>query len=85
MAILSNIKRKQVRLINLEVNFISNLFVEFQDISVQGDTVISEWNWAFGDGQASNEQHPSNIYTGFGIYSVSLRVTDKNNCYNLIV
>lgn len=34
------------------------------------------WYWNFGDGTASNDQHPVHHYTASGGYTVSLRVTD---------
>jgi len=39
---------------------------------------IVAWSWDFGDGQTSDEQHPINIYSTLGNYTVSLIVTDAN-------
>ncbi len=47
---------------------------------VQSDTTISFWKWDFGDESVSNEQNPSHIYDKFGIYNVSLQVTDTLGC-----
>ncbi len=39
-------------------------------------SVITSWNWNFGDGQTSTQQNPSHIYTSDGNYTVSLTVGD---------
>jgi len=36
----------------------------------------SAWTWDFGDGQQSNEQNPTHVYTTPGVYSVTLTVTN---------
>lgn len=43
--------------------------VDFTDTSTGSPT---KWLWNFGDGQSSDEQHPSHIYTVAGLYTVSL-------------
>lgn len=53
----------------------SPLAVEFTDRSAPSADVVA-WEWHFGDGGSSNEQHPEHVYTDDGTYSVSLRVTD---------
>lgn len=35
------------------------------------------WNWSFGDGLYSSKQDPIHTYTGIGIYTVSLNVTNR--------
>jgi len=54
------------------------LAVRFTDESTGSP---ESWYWTFGDGATSDEQNPEHIYTGTGIYSVSLDVsnTDGNN------
>lgn len=42
------------------------------------------WLWDFGDGTTSNQQNPNHIYTNFGVYNVSLTVTNANGCENVI-
>jgi len=49
------------------------LQVQFSDLS-QGD--IISWDWSFGDGDTSNEQHPLHVYTQKGFYTVSLTIHD---------
>jgi gliding motility-associated-like protein len=39
------------------------------------------WNWDFGDGTStSSSQNPTHTYNNFGIYTVTLTVTDTNGC-----
>ena len=49
----------------------SPLNVTFTDLSTGK---ISHWHWDFGDGQFSDDQEPSHIYTSAGEYTVSLAV-----------
>lgn len=48
----------------------------FTDISEEG---VSSWEWDFGDGNSSNEQHPSHTYSSMGAYFVSLTIS-KDSC-----
>ncbi len=64
-----------------EANFIANvtfakapLVVQFTDQSL--GYPISSWTWDFGDGANSTEQNPVHTYTNYGIYNVSLTVTN---------
>lgn len=43
------------------------------------------YRWKFGDGTTSSTRNPSHTYTSPGIYSVTLIVTDGNNCVDSIV
>ena len=61
------------------VNFVGSptsgatpLAVSFNDTSIG---LISQWNWDFGDGNSSTQQHPTNTYLLPGTYTVSLTVT----------
>ena len=54
--------------------------VKFTDKSEVNDGVINSWQWDFGDGNTSTEQHPSHTYTGTGNYTVTLKVTSSNGC-----
>jgi PKD repeat protein len=38
------------------------------------------WNWNFGDGQTSNEQNPSHIFTDNGSYTIRLVVKSASGC-----
>ncbi|HXK44562.1 MAG TPA: PKD domain-containing protein, partial [bacterium] len=48
----------------------------FTDAS-RGKNDIVSWQWEFGDGQTSNEQHPIHTYFLQKIYTVTLTITDK--------
>lgn len=48
------------------------LSVRFTDRSLGNPT---SWNWNFGDGTRSAEQHPSHTFTTSGVYTVNLMVT----------
>ena len=45
----------------------------------------TSYSWEFGDGNASEEIKPSHRYESTGVYSITLNVTDENNCINTIV
>ncbi|MCK9422570.1 MAG: PKD domain-containing protein [Bacteroidales bacterium] len=45
---------------------------------------ISSWYWSFGDGQSSNLQNPSHIYSQPGIYMVCLNIQGEDStCFAL--
>jgi PKD repeat protein len=48
------------------------LTVNFTDRSTGA---INSWLWDFGDGESSNQQHPSHEYQNSGVYTASLTVT----------
>ena len=48
----------------------------FQDESSDADSEIVSWEWHFGDGNESSDQHPVHSYEIYGEYAVGLRVTD---------
>jgi gliding motility-associated-like protein len=51
------------------------LTVQFTDNSTNSPT---SWSWGFGDGQISNQQSPSHIYTTPGTYTVTLIATNAS-------
>ena len=55
------------------------LEVHFTDQSTAGTGSIIFWNWEFGNGDNSNEQHPVYVYQDPGVYSVTLTVTNSAN------
>ena len=59
------------------------LQVTFTDLSVAGDTTITNWSWNFGDGNTSTEQNVVHTYASAGTYSVSFTVTDANGLSNI--
>jgi len=50
------------------------LTVLFTDTSTNSPT---SWNWSFGEGSFSAQQHPTHTYMVVGNYSVSLKVTNS--------
>ena len=62
------------------VDFTSNvtsgdtpLAVQFTDLSSNGPT---SWNWSFGDGGTSTLQDPTHTFNRFGVYTVTLTITN---------
>ncbi|NCC88154.1 MAG: PKD domain-containing protein, partial [Clostridia bacterium] len=47
--------------------------VNFTDLSLYEPTI---WAWSFGDGSTSDEQNPTYTYSGPGIYTVTLHVSN---------
>ncbi len=54
-----------------------NQAVQFTDLSNPGTGTISSWLWDFGDGQSSNLQNPSHMYSMAAAFSVYLVVTTE--------
>ncbi|MBL0097775.1 MAG: PKD domain-containing protein [Bacteroidetes bacterium] len=59
----------------------SPLFVSFTDQSLNAVA----WNWNFGNGSYSANQHPSLIYTNPGYYDVQLISENKFGCLDSIL
>ena len=51
--------------------------IQFTDLSIERGTEIVLWDWFFGDGEASSEQHPTHTYETSGSYMVTLLITDE--------
>jgi gliding motility-associated-like protein len=60
------------------------LNVQFKDLSDPGDGTATTWEWDFGDGATSTQQHPEHRYTAAGDYTVSLRVYNSHGCTQTI-
>jgi len=56
--------------------------VYFTDLSVDTDGTIVSWLWNFGDGVTSTNRNPSHQYSHSGIYTVTLRAWDNDDCYS---
>lgn len=54
--------------------------VQFSDESTAVNGTIGSWQWDFGDGFSSAQQHPAHIYSATGNYNVTLRVKNSNGC-----
>lgn len=50
--------------------------LHFTDFS----TNAIQWNWSFGDGVMSVEQHPSHLFDNNGDFPVTLTTVDSNGC-----
>jgi len=67
----------------VQVSFIPDVFqgceplkVEFTDMSQPN---IVKWDWDFGDGNNSNQQHPTHTYPA-GVYDITLKVESQAGC-----
>ena len=56
------------------------LTVNFADSSFISVGTIVAWSWNFGNGDTSNLQNPSTVYSNSGNYGVSLTVTSNMGC-----
>ncbi|MFN5355054.1 MAG: PKD domain-containing protein [Bacteroidota bacterium] len=54
--------------------------LSFTDMSTVGFGNIVVWNWDFGDGTTSTQQHPQHVYAAPGNYLVTLHVMTPGNC-----
>jgi gliding motility-associated-like protein len=53
--------------------------VKFRDSSVSNEAIKS-WQWSFGNGKSSSEQHPENKYTTAGSFLATLIATTQTGC-----
>ncbi|MEO7312337.1 MAG: PKD domain-containing protein [Chitinophagaceae bacterium] len=57
------------------------LSVAFTDLASGGvGSTITDWQWDFGDGNISNLPTPTHIYTGTGLFNISLTITNDHGC-----
>ncbi|HEX9511051.1 MAG TPA: PKD domain-containing protein, partial [Puia sp.] len=54
--------------------------IQFTDKSTAGQGVITNWTWNFGDGNTSNQQNPSHIFTQTGYYDIALTAVNSGGC-----
>ncbi len=54
--------------------------LQFTNQTVSGAPGAVSYSWDFGDGNTSNQEHPSYTYTTPGNYMVTLVATNSNNC-----
>lgn len=52
----------------------------FTDQSAAPGSMVTQWNWNFGDATTSTQQNPSHTYTAAGTYTVTLSVTSAAGC-----
>lgn len=57
----------------------------FSDLSVPNEGILTAWDWNFGDGTPhSNVQNPDHNFSGPGIYTVTLLVTNSSGCTDAV-
>jgi PKD repeat protein len=52
----------------------------FNSSASAGNTMITGWNWNFGDGNTGVGTAPTHTYANSGYYNVTLTVTNQNGC-----
>jgi PKD repeat protein len=57
------------------------LTVNFTDLSTD---MVNTWEWDFGDGNTSDQQNPTNIYTEGGQYAVRLKITGPGGSDSIV-
>ncbi len=62
------------------VNFTTTPDFINNDINYHQDVATTTFDWDFGNGTTSNLQNPSVTYNTQGTYTVTLTITDINNC-----
>tara|TARA_B100000768_G_scaffold182039_1_gene208714 strand:- start:7434 stop:11039 length:3606 start_codon:yes stop_codon:yes gene_type:complete len=58
------------------------LSTNFTNNSLEGDTLINNWQWSFGDNQSSMDSSVSHLYDTCGVYDVILTAIDGYECEN---
>lgn len=83
-----DIETRDVIITNLTANFSASPVlgcapesVVFSDSSV--DAFL--YDWSFGDGNASGDSTPTNIYATSGVFSVKLTIEDVNGCIDSFI
>jgi PKD repeat protein len=65
--------------------------VQFSDLTnTNGGGAIVSWNWNFGDpvsglNNISNLQNPAHLFSGPGVYNVSLIIANANSCTDTVL
>ncbi len=54
--------------------------VSFTDLSDGKDGIVTQWNWAFGDGTGSGVKNPVHLYNAANNYAVSLFIVNSLGC-----
>lgn len=54
--------------------------VHFYDSSTVKNSTIVDYHWEFGDGDTSDVQNPSHVYSTVGTYTARITVTSANGC-----
>lgn len=56
---------------------------QFTNTSTQGGGTIEDWYWTFGDGNSSEDENPNHLYNTSGSFSVVLKATNANDCFDV--
>jgi PKD repeat protein len=56
------------------------VFFTDQSETPWGETTVTGWNWNFGDGTTSSEEHPSHTFAQAGSYIVTLNTESSEGC-----
>ncbi len=59
--------------------------IDFEDLSTTSGSMITTWEWDFGNGESSSDQNPQIQLQSPGDQNVTLAVTDQNNCADTIM
>lgn len=59
--------------------------VQFQDLSINTQSEITDWHWAFGNGVVANGPNPSLTLNETTTLSVSLTITSSDGCVDEVV
>jgi len=62
----------------------ANVPVNFTDESVSTSDPVVSWTWNFSDGETSDQQNPSHVFTLGGSYLVNLTITTAGGCNSQI-
>lgn len=57
---------------------------DFQDLTTVSAGNIISWDWDFGDGNTDTQQNTTNLYSNYGVYSVSLTVQTDSGCTDVV-
>ncbi len=57
-----------------------NAPIQFNDLTTSNIGSIVTWEWDFGDGTTSDQQHPTHTYASSGLYNVSLNAITGSGC-----
>ncbi|MFA6925114.1 MAG: gliding motility-associated C-terminal domain-containing protein [Bacteroidales bacterium] len=67
------------------LDILENTTAFFNDMSTSGGQPIVQWHWNFGnDNSTADIRLPKYTFKSAGTYTVCLKVTDSENCWNLI-
>ncbi len=72
---------------NFEYDIIScgdDIQIQFTDLTIHPNGVVSSWNWSFGGLATSNLQNPMVTFSNSGILVVTLMISNEDGCSEMI-